>query len=203
MWFPFSFSPAVSAYSYTNRVLLSLIFSVCVIIIKPHFSETFQVSLPEIHAWRVPLRFWSVDALIKTSQFICIINVTEMKGGRKGKTALNVQRNTKSLLFFIFHFPSRWLKMYLLIPKHRVFFMKRERVVWSEAVKMHCVTICASHAHLELSPPGAFRPPSRCQIDLCLPFLFSFFFCSVFCCPQLLETSLLHWANRSGSEWGD
>lgn len=41
------------------------------------------------------------DALIKKSHFICIFNATEVER-REGKTALNVQRNKKSLSFFLF-----------------------------------------------------------------------------------------------------
>lgn len=47
------------------------------------------------------------DALIKKSHFICIINATEMKRW-EGKTALNVQRSTKFLFFFICQFLRRW-----------------------------------------------------------------------------------------------
>lgn len=47
------------------------------------------------------------DALIKKSHFICIINATEMRD-QEGKTALNVQRNTKSFFFFICQFLRRW-----------------------------------------------------------------------------------------------
>ena len=85
------------------------------------------------------LRCCVFDALIKKSHFICIINATEMKR-REGKTALNVQRNTKSLYSFLFWLAAssgEMAKMYL--PCLRMGCHGRRRGLFEQKLWKHTV----------------------------------------------------------------
>lgn len=111
------------------------------------------------------------DALIKKSHFICIINATEMKR-REGKTALNVQRNTKSLFFFTFRLLWRWPTC--------IWRLSEGGVVAGEGgcLKRRCENTPCNNLGERLAswtkePTGSCRTTRRAAKNVATPFIFS------------------------------
>lgn len=169
-------SPAVRACDDTNRVSLSLILGVWLLL--KHTS----IRPGKFPFWKSMLKLCCCvfDALIKKSHFICIINATEMKR-REGKTALNVQRNTKSLFFFICLLLRRWPRCICRFSEWGVWQGRGlfEQKLWKHTAQQfeQAASILNQRAHQELSDhlTGSKDP--------CYAF---YFFCSVF-------LGLRHW----------
>lgn len=119
------------------------------------------------------------DAIIKKSHFICIINATEVKRRERKKTALNFQRNTKSLFFFICQFLRRWPEM-CLPPLGRGCHGRGGCCLNWSCENTLCNNLSKRQASWTKGPTRSFRTTQRAAKISATPF---YFFCSVF--PRL------------------
>lgn len=114
------------------------------------------------------------DALIKKSHFICIINATEIKRVSGGKTALNVQRNTKSLFFFIPQLLRRWPKTYLPFLRRGCHARGGGCLNWS-CENTPCNNPSKQLASWTKAPTRSFWTTQRAANIFSSPFIFYFF----------------------------
>lgn len=156
-----------------------------------------SIRLGEFPFWKsvLKLRCCVFDALIKKSHFICIINATEMKR-REGKTALNVQRNTKSLFFFICLLLRRWPRCVCRFSERGVM-AGGGGCLNRSCENTPCNNLSKQLASWTKEPTRSFWTTQRAAKIFATPFIFAAVF------SQTLEISSPPWANRTGSEWGD